>query len=413
MPTFYQKELDFTVSLLRRMRLDVRFLHPGDSVEDGLSSLLGVETDYQQLFSVASHLTEKHTIYTIQDPFLCHYIYFHLPADTPQTSLVIGPYLTIDPSEEIIMELSERLGLSRRFVPRMFDYYAALPVFHDPAVIMTMVSALCEVLFGGPEHFNIVDVNDEARLVASALPKAEPVEQENVLKRMAQLEERYAYENKLMDSVSKGLVNQAELMMSSVSQLNYQSRAADPLRNMKNYCIICNTLLRKAAQNGGVHPLYLDQMSGDFARRIEHLPTVEKSSALIGEMIRAYCRLVRTHTGRHYSAVIQKTLAYIDSNLSDELSLSGLAKLMQISPGYLSTLFHRETGQTLAQHINARRMRAAMQLLTSTKLQIQTVAQLTGFADPNYFGKQFKRFYGITPLQCKKDQLGHPTPDET
>ena len=80
--------------------------------------------------------------------------------------------------------------------------------------------------------------------------------QDNVLQQMKQLEERYAYENELMDIVSKGLTQRAEVMMSSVSQLSYQSRTSDPLRNMKNYCIICNTLLRKAAEKGGEEGLY-------------------------------------------------------------------------------------------------------------------------------------------------------------
>ena len=36
--------------------------------------------------------------------------------------------------------------------------------------------------------------------------------------------------------------------------------------------------------------------------------------------------------------------------------------------------------------------------------EVQTVAQLSGFSDPNYFSKQFKRYYGVTPLQYRKDQ---------
>ena len=225
---------------------------------------------------------------------------------------------------------------------------------------------------------------------------------------MKQMEERYAYENELMEIVAKGLTHRAEVMMSSVSQLNYQSRTADPLRNMKNYCIICNTLLRKAAERGGVHPLHLDRVSSNFARQIETTPTLEKSNTLIGNMIRSYCRLVRTHAGNHYSAVVQKTLTYIEANLSGDLSLSSLAQLMQVSPSYLSTLFHRETGRTLAEHITSQRMKVALQLLGSTRLQVQNIAQLSGFTDPNYFSKLFRRFYGVTPLQYRREQFSHP-----
>ncbi len=321
--------------------------------------------------------------------------------------MVIGPYLTIDPTHEMLLEQTERLGLNPSQLKPQAEFYASLPVFNDPSTILAVVTALGEVIWGGAEAFHMVDVNSEQFGSLPAWQSTDaPIEDTDILQQMKQLEDRYAYEGQLMDIVSKGLTQQAEVMMSSVSRLNYQSRTPDPLRNMKNYCIICNTLLRKAAQSGGVHPLYLDRMSSQYARRIENAPTLDKASTLIGDMIRAYCRLVHTHAGQHYASTIQKTITYIDANLSSDLSLSGLARLMQVSPGYLSTLFHRETGRTLAEHINTQRMKAALQLLKTTRLQIQTVAQLSGFADPNYFGKLFKRHYGVTPLQYRKEQLG-------
>ena len=50
------------------------------------------------------------------------------------------------------------------------------------------------------------------------------------------------------------------------------------------------------------------------------------------------------------------------------------------------------------------RMKAALQLLKSTRLQVQSIAQLCGYSDPNYFTRQFRRFYGVTPLQYRRDQ---------
>ena len=49
-------------------------------------------------------------------------------------------------------------------------------------------------------------------------------------------------------------------------------------------------------------------------------------------------------------------------------------------------------------------MKAACHLLATTRLQVQTVAQLSGFADPNYFSKRFKQQYGITPAKYRQQQ---------
>lgn len=415
MSASYQRELDYTLSLLQRMRINARFVQPDDplvNLDGGFRELLGLESDYEDAHLMASHWNSPRTIYKFLDQFMCRYIFFHLPSVKQPTAAIIGPYLTADPAPETVLELVERLGLPLHLHPRLLEYYASLPVYHDPAPIIAIVSTLGESLWGGAS-FDMVDVNYEQRLsLPASVSVSTPIEQENILQQMQQMEERYAYENELMEIVSRGLTNRAEVMMSSVSRLNYQPRVPDPLRNMKNYCIICNTLLRKAAQQGGVHPLHLDRMSSHFARIIETSPTVDQCSNLVGEMIRTYCRLVRTHARNHHSAIVQRALTYIDENLSGDLSLTTLAHMMKITPSYLSTLFHRETGRTLAAHIAEARMKAALQLLKSTRLQVQTVAQLSGFSDPNYFGKLFKRTYGITPLQCRKEQHGHPLSGE-
>lgn len=407
MSQLYRREVEFTVSLLKRMRTSVRFIHPGDSLsilDDGLRQVLGMETAYEDDYYIGSHWSEQRTVYKIVDQFLCHYIYFHLPVESRATSVVIGPYLAGNLVQEQIQELAEAMKLPMQMLPQLISYYMSLPVYQDTAALMAIISTLGETIWGDAD-FDVVDVNYEQRIRLPRTAAANTlIEQGNILRQMEQMEARYAYENELMEIVSRGQTSRADVIMKNVSLLNFQPRHTDPLRNMKNYCIVCNTLLRKAAQQGGVHPFHLDKISGQYAHTIENTSTREKCAALIGEMIRAYCHLVRNGAGRRYCEIVQKTIFYIEANISGDLSLTTLARLMQVTPNYLSALFHREVGHTLAEHIHDTRMKTALELLKSTHLQVQSVAQLCGFADPNYFGKQFKRFYGVTPLQYRRSQ---------
>lgn len=406
MTYFRQQELDFALALLERMRIPVHIIRRGDHpcvCDGGLRKLLGMEKDYENAARIAARWSQKRTVYKLVDQFQCRYICFYLPQMEPSAVLVVGPYLTTELSANDLMEMAEKLHIGVNFVPRLVHFYAALPVCQDPAPLFSIIYTLAERLWS--EGFETVEVDDtQYHSLSNVTAGREAIEQEQILQQMQQMEQRYAYEDRLMEIVSKGLVNQAEFVLASVSSLNFQPRAADPLRNQKNYCIICNTLLRKAAQQGGVHPFHIDQLSGRFARVIENTPTIEKCSALIGEMAVAYCHLVHTQARKKYSPIIQKVMVYIEANLSGDLSLTTLARLMQLTPSYLSALFHREAGSTLALYITQVRMKAALQLLKTTCLQVQTVAQLCGFSDPNYFSKQFKRFFGITPQQYQHGQ---------
>ena len=162
-----------------------------------------------------------------------------------------------------------------------------------------------------------------------------------------------------------------------------------------------NTLLRKAAENGGVHPVHLDSTSSDFAKKIELASDARACMALMREMFSAYCRLVYKHSIRRYSPIVQKTVLLVDSDISAELSLKTLAQKQGISPGYLATIFKKETGKTVSEYIRDKRIDHAKHLLRTTHLQIQTVALHCGIMDVQYFSKIFKRKTGKNPKEYR------------
>ena len=163
-----------------------------------------------------------------------------------------------------------------------------------------------------------------------------------------------------------------------------------------------NTLLRKAAQSGGVHPIYIDKMSSEFAQRIEFLTSLTEVASLMREMFTAYCRLVRKHSMKDLSPTVQKAVLLIDSDLSADLSLSSLSKHLGLSSGYLCAIFKKETGKTVSEYIREKRIKYAAHLLSSTNLQVQTIALHCGIVDIQYFSKIFKKQIGMTPNEYRK-----------
>ena len=405
---FYEIELRFMWNLFEKCHLQMCLLEadkdPGQQVDLGLRERLGMSREYGRLMDIFRQILRPGTLYRMTDPFLCSYLLLELPEREARTFLCIGPYLAVELTRGQFLEQAERLGLKGDGAAVLEHHYAAVPQLTEQTVYAPL-ETFCERLWGR-DGYTMVDVNQELYQTEAPLSLASPRQTpEETLRKMEEMERRYAYENELMRAVSMGQSHKAEMLLASFSNFAFERRLADPVRNLKNYAIIMNTLLRKAAEQGGVHPLYLDNLSSEYAARIEQIASAAAGYGLMTEMYRGYCRLVRRHATKNYSPPVRKAIAHIDSDLNGELGLKALAELQGINPSYLSTLFKKETGQTVTDYVNQRRVHLAVRLLGGTRLQIQTIAQHCGIPDVNYFTKVFKKYVGKTPRQFRQDSL--------
>ena len=401
----YTAELEYLMKVLKKMRIPTELVN-GEGLDEqvpdlGLRHFLGLDAGYRY----EDLALEENTVYKINDEFMCRYIGILLPQPFSADALLIGPYMSYEPTEAQLLEELERLGLSASRLPQLKQYYSAVPVLPDESPLMMLVNAFAETLWGTGNAYKIVELSRDSTASAALDGMENKVSREDVLMQMKVMERRYAYENEMMETVAKGLTHRAKMMMSNVSLTMFEQRMADPVRNMKNYIIICNTLLRKAAQQGGVHPFHLDRVSSAFAARIELIHNMDEGRELMGEMMLSYCRLVRQHALHKYSPPVQKAVTYIEAEPAADLHLQHLARTLNVSAGYLSTLFHKETGKTVTEYVTNVRMDTAANLLRHTQLQVQTVAQHCGIGDVNYFSKVFKRHFGLTPRQFREEHL--------
>ena len=68
-----------------------------------------------------------------------------------------------------------------------------------------------------------------------------------------------------------------------------------------------------------------------------------------------------------------------------------MAEQLQISEGYLSRVFKKETDYTFTTYLSHYRMKVAMELLKEGKLKVYEVADSVGYSDTAYFSAQFKK----------------------
>lgn len=103
-------------------------------------------------------------------------------------------------------------------------------------------------------------------------------------------------------------------------------------------------------------------------------------------------------------------LREIETNYTQELSLSLLAEKYNIGYAHLSNLFSRRTGLTFSQYLRNLRMQKAKELLKDTLLPVNLIGEQTGYPDYRHFAKTFRKEFGMTPSEFRTSS--QPTREE-
>lgn len=102
-----------------------------------------------------------------------------------------------------------------------------------------------------------------------------------------------------------------------------------------------------------------------------------------------------------HNYTILKAITYIREHYAEKISQEDVAEYLEITPEYLSTLFHREINKNFATFINEFRISSAKRMLKSSDLKIYEIAEKVGFTDTKYFNRVFKEIEGISPKEYR------------
>lgn len=384
----FESEIAFFRSLLESVLIRTRCLTPGEAFaadEPRPDGLPGIEEE------MCAGVQERELLFGL-DSLLCSYCCLRLPEN--QGILLIGPYRHAAMNKQDILSLLSLRHMPPSLLLSLQLYYERMPVFKDrPAE--AMMRTFCTMLWGEDYSVRSIrqDAPDEPSYDAAALSVAD----------IRLMEKRYQSENGLLREVVCGNTEKALRYISKLTPEMLLQRIDDPLRSGRNYAVILNTLLRKAAEHGGVHPLYLNKTSSGFSRQIETIFSFEQLYRLFQQMVKDYCALVRDHARPELPALVRDVLLLADGDVTADLSLKALSAQLNVSAPYLSSLFKKHMGCTVTEYVTRRRMIRAKDLLINTDLQIQAVAQYCGIPDTAYFTKLFQRETGLTPKQYRRE----------
>lgn len=103
-----------------------------------------------------------------------------------------------------------------------------------------------------------------------------------------------------------------------------------------------------------------------------------------------------------YSIRINRVFEYIDENLNSDLSLETVAALAFFSPFHFHRIFKFITDETLNKYVTRRRIEKSALDLLHKNITATEISHNLGYSDISAFSKAFKKYYGLSPTEFRK-----------
>lgn len=110
-------------------------------------------------------------------------------------------------------------------------------------------------------------------------------------------------------------------------------------------------------------------------------------------------------TGGIGNPMVDRAIAYIQSHLTDKLSVEEIAASTGYSASYFSHMFAEETGLSPYQFVLKSRLDQAQMLLKTTRLTVQEIAFQCGFNSAANFCYTFRRMVGLSAHDYRRRPL--------
>lgn len=136
-------------------------------------------------------------------------------------------------------------------------------------------------------------------------------------------------------------------------------------------------------------------------------PTVDHDRAsirqLLGALLSRLNELEQDRAEDSHSRHVSAALKYLEMHLNEPYDAESLARHCGLSVSRINALFRAEVRQSPLQYQIQLRLEKAANLLRSPYNLVQEVAAQCGYADVNYFVRQFRKHFGMSPGRWRQN----------
>lgn len=328
--------------------------------------------------------------------------YGHIRVEGTGHDIFLGPVFTETVTEELVREYFVDAKTPPEHREAVAELLYGIPIRSHPQFVRYLLFLhLCL----NHKEANVTEFYGEEEETASArssrILEGAIEAKENEDKRNS-----YPFEKELYHHIRHGDVSRLKRFLEQTSTFPSEGKTArSPLRHAKNTFIgIAAKIVVSAAIPGGVDPDRAYQLSDLYMMECEQMQSIEEVHRLQYVMLMDFCqRCGAAQLPQGVSEEIFRCMNYIQSHTNEAIGIEDVAEQIHRSSSYLMRRFKAELGMSVGEYITKCKLEEACDLLTYGNRSLAEISTYLGYSSQSYFQNVFKKQYGLTPTQYRKE----------
>lgn len=368
----------------------------GDAVYSALGETMNIPSEYHR---------ELFEIKLVQNPCFCgdspDIEYGRIQIEGTEYDLFLGPVFNVPVTEELIRQFMRELSMSPSLREQLTELLCSIP-------------RISHLQFARYLIFFHQCLNNKTTDLQQLLQEDEVYTRyrktRHINNRIADQEEEnnhnsYYFELEMYQRIKEGDVSKLKKYFSASRIVLKEGKMAQaPLRHAKNLFI---TAVARAGMLGAI-PGGLDiektyQLTDYYIQECEQLQTIDEINHLMYVMVMDFCqRCGESHIPEGISSDVYACMTYIRSHTNESISVDDVAAHVNRSSSYVMKHFKNELGIRIGAYIMRCKLEEAKSLLTYSEKTLAEISNYLCFSNQSYFQNVFKKQFGVTPLQYRK-----------